>query len=143
MHWMVWTAASSGRGKRSRAVDLRAPAEAGSRLDIELPTAVATPSDPRRELLVVTAGDRSTTLFHAEDKDVDYPSPAFDVEVTPGGDMHTVRVTARTLLRDLTALRQRCRLGGAAVGARQEALPIATDTGGSTPGCSAASRPLL
>ena len=34
----------------------RLTAEAGSRTDIELPAEVTTPSDPRRELLVVTAG---------------------------------------------------------------------------------------
>jgi beta-mannosidase len=85
----------------------RLTAEAGSRTDIELPAEVTTPSDPRRELLLVTAGDRTTTWFFAEDKDVDYPSPAYHVEVTPDGDLHTVRVTASTLLRDLTLFADR------------------------------------
>jgi beta-mannosidase len=82
-------------------------AVARSRADIELPAEVATPSNPRRELLVVTAGDRTATWFYAEDKQIDYPAPAFDVEITPDGDSHTVRVTARTLLRDLTLFADR------------------------------------
>jgi beta-mannosidase len=79
---------------------LMAPAR--SRSDVEVPVGVATASDPRRELLVVTAGDRTATWFYGEDKDIDYPPAVFEVEVVRDSDSHVVRVTARTFLRDLT-----------------------------------------
>jgi beta-mannosidase len=79
---------------------LTAPAR--SRSDVEVPVGVATASDPRRELLVVTAGDRIAFWFYREDKDIDYLPAVFDVEVVRDSDSHVVRVTARTFLRDLT-----------------------------------------
>ena len=51
-----------------------------------------------RELLVASTGAERAFWFFAEDKDLAYPPAEYDVEV----DGQSVRVTARTLLRDLS-----------------------------------------
>jgi beta-mannosidase len=74
---------------------------------LRIPADVATPVDVASELLVVTAGDRRTTWFFAEDKDLAYPEPQLDIEVTSNSGVAEVRVTARTLVRDLAVFADR------------------------------------
>jgi beta-mannosidase len=71
---------------------------------VPLPAELARPDEPRRELLLADAGEntRRALWFFAEDREVDWPASAWDavVEAVDGGQR--VRVTARTVLRDLT-----------------------------------------
>ncbi|SCF40096.1 beta-mannosidase [Micromonospora purpureochromogenes] len=71
---------------------------------LALPADLAGPEEARRELLVAEAGDRAERAlwFFAEDREIDWPAARFDATVEPGGDGRRVRVTARTVLRDLT-----------------------------------------
>lgn len=72
-------------------------APAYGKAEIELPT-YDTP------LLVVEAGEWRTFWFAKPDKDLPYPRAEYDVEVLPDNE---VRVTARTLLRDVTLFADR------------------------------------
>ncbi|WP_238014891.1 glycoside hydrolase family 2 protein [Dactylosporangium sp. AC04546] len=75
----------------------------GAAVTVALPADVATPDDPAGELVVADTADADRALWlFAEDVDLAYPAPAADVAVTPAADGVAVRVTARTLLRDLT-----------------------------------------
>ncbi len=74
---------------------------------VRIPVDVAGTTGADLEMLVVTAGDRRTTWFYAEDKDLDYPAPEFEVEVRPAGSAQEVQVTARTLVRDLALFADR------------------------------------
>jgi beta-mannosidase len=74
--------------------------------NLAIPVDVATPTQPERELLVVMAGEQRATWFFVEDKDFTYPQPELDVEVD-GGTNPVVRVTARTLVRDLALFADR------------------------------------
>jgi beta-mannosidase len=74
--------------------------------NLSIPADVAMATRPENELLVVTAGDQRATWFYVEDKDFAYPQPALDVEVE-GGANPLVRVTARTLVRDLALFADR------------------------------------
>jgi beta-mannosidase len=65
--------------------------------EVELPTFDT-------ELLVVEAGERRTFWFAKPDRDLTYPNAEYDVEVLPG---NRIRVTARTLLRDLVLFADR------------------------------------
>jgi beta-mannosidase len=65
--------------------------------EIELPTFDT-------ELLVLEAGEWRTFWFAKPDKDLPYPRAEYDVEVLPGNQ---IRVTARTLLRDLALFADR------------------------------------
>jgi beta-mannosidase len=73
------------------------PWSAGS---VAVPPEVASAGRDDRELLLVTSGDERATWFFAEDKDLDYPEAAYDAVPGPG-KAPSVRVTARSLLRDL------------------------------------------
>ncbi|WP_405457638.1 glycoside hydrolase family 2 protein [Streptomyces sp. NBC_00101] len=74
---------------------------------VPLPPSVAQPADPARELLVVRLGEERTVEFYAEDTALDLPPARWTATVTPypedgaAPDGYEVRVTARTLLRDL------------------------------------------
>ncbi|GAA5025618.1 glycoside hydrolase family 2 protein [Actinopolymorpha pittospori] len=81
--------------------------EAGSTASVRIPADVATPTDPLSELLIVTAGDRRTTWYFGEDKDLAYPDADLDVDVTTHGSETRVRVTTRTLVRDLAVFADR------------------------------------
>ncbi|HEY6738772.1 MAG TPA: glycoside hydrolase family 2 protein [Actinopolymorphaceae bacterium] len=70
---------------------------------VPLPADLTGPSDPASELIVVTVGGRRATWFFAEDRDLAYDPPGLDVDV----DGRTVRVTARTLVRDLALFADR------------------------------------
>ena len=78
----------------------------GSVGSLPIPANVMTPTRPENELLVVTAGEQRATWFYVEDKDFEYPQPDLDIEVE-GGARPLVRITARTLVRDLALLADR------------------------------------
>ncbi|RKN49410.1 glycoside hydrolase family 2 protein [Micromonospora endolithica] len=88
------------RAKATLEVDVPAYAS----VTLVLPADLAGPDEPRGELLVADAGDgaeRALWLF-AEDRDVRWPAPALDAVVEPVDGGQRVRVTARSVLRDLT-----------------------------------------
>ena len=70
---------------------------------LRIPDPVATPADPRSEMLMVTVGDRRTVWFFEEDKRLNYPRPAYRVST----DRAELTITAETLLRDLSVLADR------------------------------------
>ncbi|MFI1192492.1 glycoside hydrolase family 2 protein [Micromonospora sp. NPDC020750] len=91
-----------GEARAKTTYDLDVPAYAS--VTLELPADLARPEEPRRELLVAEAGesiDRAFWFF-AEDRDADWPAAAFDATVEEVDGSQRVRVTARTILRDLT-----------------------------------------
>ncbi|MEU4702744.1 glycoside hydrolase family 2 protein [Nonomuraea dietziae] len=59
---------------------------------------IATPGDPARELITVTAGEHRAWWFFLPDKDLDLPAADFTLTV----EGHEVLVEAHTLVRDLT-----------------------------------------
>jgi beta-mannosidase len=74
------------------------------RLDIAslpIPSDVATPGNPREEMLVATMHDSIAHHYFAEDIAIDLPDPQADLAVARDGDDWRVTVTARTLLKDL------------------------------------------
>jgi beta-mannosidase len=73
---------------------------------LPIPVDVATPTRPEHEVLVVTVGEQRATWFFVEDRDFAYPRPELAVEVE-GGANPVVRVTARTLVRDLALFADR------------------------------------
>jgi hypothetical protein len=62
------------------------------------PPELARPDESRRELLVAEAGGgaKRALWFFAEDRDVDWPTAAWDATVEPVDGGQRVRVTART-----------------------------------------------
>lgn len=70
---------------------------------LALPADLARPEDARHELLVAEAGGTAERAlwFFAEDREVDWPAAAWDATVEPVDGGQRVRVTARTVLRDL------------------------------------------
>ncbi|MBL7255228.1 glycoside hydrolase family 2 protein [Paractinoplanes lichenicola] len=79
--------------------DVSATIDPGASVTLTLPADVATPGDPRTELL---ATDTGTTWFWASDKDIAWPLADYTTEVTRAGDTTTVTVHASTILRSLT-----------------------------------------
>ncbi|MCY3020183.1 MAG: glycoside hydrolase family 2 protein, partial [Planctomycetota bacterium] len=59
------------------------------------------PRDPANEFLVATLGEQRAWWFFAIDKNLAYPEPRYDAEVSQVGAQWRVKVTAHTLLRDL------------------------------------------
>ncbi|GHJ09750.1 beta-mannosidase [Micromonospora humidisoli] len=88
------------RAKTSYPLDV--PAYAA--VTVPLPADLAVAEEERRELLIAEAGDTTgrALWFFAEDRDVHWPAARYEaaVEAVDGG--RRVRVTARTVLRDLT-----------------------------------------
>ncbi len=73
-----------------------------------LPSGVATPADPRAELLVVRAeGVAVVHFWFADDIDAALPPPLCDVDAAAVADGYAVTVTARTLVKDLALLTDR------------------------------------
>lgn len=77
---------------------------------VPLPASLAEPAAPDRELLVARLGDARTVEFYEEDTRLALPPARYDVTVTAeetatedaaGPPGYRVKVTARTLLRDL------------------------------------------
>ncbi|GAB3172195.1 beta-mannosidase [Micromonospora palomenae] len=92
----------AGEPRAKTAYPLDVPAY--SAVVLALPADLAGPEEARRELLVAEAGDTAERAlwFFAEDREVDWPAARFDTTVASGEDGQRVRVTARTVLRDLT-----------------------------------------
>lgn len=72
-----------------------------SAASLPIPHDVATPTNPREELIVATMHDSTALWFFNEDVDLDLPAPQADFEVERDGADWLVHVTARTILRDL------------------------------------------
>lgn len=90
------------------ALDLEVPVAGVAQA--QLPAHVATPDDPRTELLVVeAAGTQRTTWFWGRDHELTYPRAQWDTRVDPVEDGVDLVVTARTLVRDLTVFPDRLR----------------------------------
>ncbi|MFI7155312.1 glycoside hydrolase family 2 protein [Micromonospora chalcea] len=92
----------TGEPRAKTSVDLDVPAY--SSVVVDLPAELARPDDGRAELLVADAGDAAERAlwFFAEDRDVRWPAAQWDAAVEPVDGGRRVRVTARTVLRDLT-----------------------------------------
>ncbi|MEU5828603.1 glycoside hydrolase family 2 protein [Micromonospora tulbaghiae] len=92
----------TGEPRAKTSVDLDVPAY--SSVVVVLPAELARPDDGRAELLVADAGDvvERALWFFAEDRDVRWPAAEWDAAVEPADGGRRVRVTARTVLRDLT-----------------------------------------
>jgi len=69
-----------------------------------LPTTLAAPADPAREVLVVRLGDLQTVHTWAEDVDLALDPAPVRASVTPVQDGYRVDVTATSLARDVTLL---------------------------------------
>ncbi|MFR9778619.1 glycosyl hydrolase 2 galactose-binding domain-containing protein [Micromonospora sp. MS34] len=97
----------AGEPRAKTSVDLDVPAY--SSVVLALPAELARPDEARRELLVAEAGDTAERAlwFFAEDRDVEWPAAELDAAVEPADGGQRVRVTARTVLRDLTLLPDR------------------------------------
>ncbi|MFI5844955.1 glycoside hydrolase family 2 protein [Catenuloplanes sp. NPDC051500] len=95
-----------------------------SAASVPLPAEVVTPGDAAAELLVASADGASRALwFFAEDKDITYPIPGYDSEVTETEYGYDVTVTARTVLRDLTIFPDRLDPGASVDSALVTLLP--------------------
>ncbi|MBY8870843.1 glycoside hydrolase family 2 protein [Micromonospora sp. PLK6-60] len=92
----------AGEPRAKTTVDLDVPAY--SSVVLALPAELARPDEARRELLVAEAGESAERAlwFFAEDRDIDWPAAEWDATVEPADGGQRVRVTARTVLRDLT-----------------------------------------
>ncbi|WP_405092786.1 glycoside hydrolase family 2 protein [Micromonospora sp. NBC_01392] len=92
----------TGEPRAKTSVDLDVPAY--SSVVLALPAELARPDEARRELLVADAGDTAERAlwFFAEDRDITWPAAEWDATVEPVDGGQRVRVTARTVLRDLT-----------------------------------------
>ncbi|MEU4482269.1 glycoside hydrolase family 2 protein [Micromonospora sp. NPDC023966] len=105
----AWQAAATvtrltlgGEPRAKTSVDVDVPAY--SSVVLALPAELARPDEARRELLVAEAGETAERAlwFFATDREVEWPAAELDATVEPVGDAQRVRVTARTVLRDLT-----------------------------------------
>ncbi|MEU0153643.1 glycoside hydrolase family 2 protein [Micromonospora fulviviridis] len=92
----------TGEPRAKTSVDLDVPAY--SSVVLALPAELARPDEARRELLVAEAGETAERAlwFFATDREVEWPAARLDATVEPAGGGQRVRVTARTVLRDLT-----------------------------------------
>ncbi|MFE9957050.1 glycoside hydrolase family 2 protein [Micromonospora sp. NPDC005299] len=102
----------TGEPRAKTSVDLDVPAY--SSVVLALPVEVARPDEARRELLVAEAGETAERAlwFFATDREVEWPAAELDATVEPAGDAQRVRVTARTVLRDLTLFPDRLHPSG-------------------------------
>ncbi|MEV1144199.1 glycoside hydrolase family 2 protein [Micromonospora sp. NPDC049799] len=90
-----------GEPRAKTTLELDVPAYAS--VVLALPTDVAGPDEADRELLVAEADGAARALwFFAEDRDVRWPAAALDATVEPVDGGQRVRITARTVLRELT-----------------------------------------
>ncbi|MEH1168869.1 glycoside hydrolase family 2 protein [Micromonospora sp. CPCC 205539] len=92
----------TGDSRAKTTLELDVPAY--STVTLALPADLARPEEARRELLVASAGPsaRRALWFFAKDRDVEWPTAAWDATVEPVDGGQRVRVAARTVLRDLT-----------------------------------------
>ena len=94
----------SFEGARLAGAVVRLELDARSSVTVPLPADVATPGDPKRELLVARVDGETSFWWFAEDLDVAMPAPQCSVSAvrTEGG--YDVTITARTLVKDLALL---------------------------------------
>ncbi|MCZ7420485.1 glycoside hydrolase family 2 protein [Verrucosispora sp. WMMA2121] len=92
----------AGEPKAKSILELEVPAY--ETVTLALAAELARPDDARDELLVAETDDQAERAwwFFAEDRDVRWPTAAFDATVQPTEGGQQVRVTARTILRDVT-----------------------------------------
>ncbi|GGL87376.1 glycoside hydrolase family 2 protein [Micromonospora yangpuensis] len=71
---------------------------------VPLPAELTSPDSPRAELLVAEAGDTADRAlwFFAEDRDINWPTAEYAATVEPVDGGVLVRITACSILRDLT-----------------------------------------
>lgn len=93
------TLAGEPRAKTSYELDV----PAYGKVELVLPTDLALPEEAARELLVAEAGGTAERAlwFFAEDREIPWPAADYDATVEPVDGGVRVRVTARTILRDL------------------------------------------
>ncbi|TCB95588.1 glycoside hydrolase family 2 protein [Micromonospora zingiberis] len=99
---MVTRSTLAGEPRAKATLELDVPAYAT--VTLALPAELARPDDAYTELLVADAGDPAARAWwaFAEDRDVRWPAADFEATVQPVDGGQQVRVTARTVLRDLT-----------------------------------------
>jgi beta-mannosidase len=92
----------TGEPRAKTSVDL--DVSAYSSVVLALPADLTRPDQARRELLVAEAGDTAERAlwFFAEDREVEWPTAELEATVEPVDGGQRVRVTARSVLRDLT-----------------------------------------
>jgi beta-mannosidase len=83
-------------------VAVGATVEPGSAVALPLPADVGVAGDSRQELLVAAADGHRAWWFFAEDKDVAWPQAKFDATFEAVGADARVKITAHSVLRDLT-----------------------------------------
>lgn len=74
---------------------------------LPIPPNIATPADPAVELLLCDTPARRATWFFAPDRQLRYPPPRFEAELSRHGRMHALTIHARSLLRDLCVFADR------------------------------------
>ncbi|WP_431728957.1 glycoside hydrolase family 2 protein [Verrucosispora sp. TAA-831] len=90
----------AGEPHAKTTLELEVPAYAT--VTVPLSAELTRPDEVREELLVADAGTDRALWFFAEDRDIRWPTASFDAVVEEVDGTQRVRVTARTLLRDLT-----------------------------------------
>ncbi|MFI7079921.1 glycoside hydrolase family 2 protein [Micromonospora sp. NPDC049903] len=90
----------AGEPRAKTTLELEVPAYAT--VTVPLSAELTRPDEARAELLVADAGPDRALWFFAEDRDIHWPTASFDAVVEEVEDTQRVRVTARTVLRDLT-----------------------------------------
>ncbi|MGH9105514.1 MAG: glycoside hydrolase family 2 protein, partial [Acidimicrobiales bacterium] len=83
---------------------LEMSARPGQSVAVAIGPGVATPGDPAREMLSVTGGGHRALWFYAEDKDLELPAPALEVDVERAEGGYDVTLAASTLQRDVAIL---------------------------------------
>ncbi|MEO3745482.1 glycoside hydrolase family 2 protein [Plantactinospora sp. B5E13] len=91
----------AGEPRAKTSIELDVPAYSSA--SWPLPADLARPDDPRAELLLADPGGTAERAFwfFAEDRELAYPQAEYDTTVEQTPDGVRVRVTARTVLRDL------------------------------------------
>jgi beta-mannosidase len=95
-----------GKGLAIESMSLSAAPRRCARLG-ELSDALARPGNPAAELIVAQAGDARALWFFDVDKNLDYPAPVFEAELTQGSPARRLRVEARSLLVDVAVFADR------------------------------------
>lgn len=92
----------TGEPRAKTTLELAVPAY--DSVTLALPAELARPDDARAELLVAEAGESAgrALWFFAEDRDVRWPAARWDALVEPADGGQRVRVTAATVLRDVS-----------------------------------------
>lgn len=89
-----------GREIASIAMPIHVSPRANHRIAV-LPTSIALPRDRSREFVVAEAAELRAIHFFAPDKELAYPVPQPNASLHGEGDLWHLRLTTRSLLRDL------------------------------------------